>query len=200
MLAAGRSRYLHRRRRCGSSASAPVSPRHLLVLLSFLLVACTGGEESSPPASRQSPIVPLDTGTVFIETESDTFVVSVEIAETSSQREIGLMERVELPEDEGMIFLSYEENDSTRGFYMFRTRIPLDIAYLDLDGRIVAIRSMEPCTNPYAAYCPEYPPGAPYWGALEMNRGYFQQRGIDAGDLVTLRRSDRQSGAAAESG
>ena len=163
----------------------------MLTVAFAALVACSGGEEAAVSASRQSPIVPIDTGTVFIETEADTFQLSVEIAETPSQRQIGLMERVELPEDEGMIFLSYEENDSAEGFWMFHTLIPLDIAYLDRDGRIVAVRTMEPCTSPVAAYCGEYPPGVPYWGALEVNGGYFAEREIGVGDRVTLRRGGR---------
>lgn len=160
-------------------------------MAAMLLAACTRNEEAGARASRHSPIIPLDTGTVFIETEADTFQVSVEIAETPNQREIGLMERVELPQDEGMIFLSYEERDSTEGFWMFRTRIPLDIAYLDRDGRIVAIRTMQPCTSPVAAYCDPYPPGARFWGALEVNAGYFAERGIEVGDRVLLRRGQR---------
>lgn len=162
-----------------------------MAALASLLAACSGGDEASAHASRQSPIVPLDTGTVFIETEADTFQVSVEIAETPNQRAIGLMERVALPEDEGMIFLSYEEQDSTAGFYMFRTRIPLDIAFLDRDGRIVGVRTMEPCASPIANYCGTYNPGASYWGALELNSGYLAERGIGVGDRVTLRRGRR---------
>ena len=171
-------------------ASRPIL--QLRPLLSVLVVwACAGGEEAGTVASRESPILPVDTGTVFIETEADTFQVSVEIAETSNQRAVGLMERVELPEDEGMIFLSYEERDTTEGFWMFRTRIPLDIAYLDRDGRIVSIRTMQPCTSPIAAYCDPYSPGAKYWGALEVNAGYFARRGIGVGDRVLLRRGGR---------
>jgi uncharacterized protein len=165
--------------------------RLLALVAAALFAACARGEETGTEASRQSPIIPLDTGTVFIETETDTFQVSVEIAETPNQREIGLMEREELPQDEGMIFLSYEEQDSTEGFWMFRTRIPLDIAYLDRDGRIVSIRTMQPCTSPVANYCDPYPPGARYWGALEVNGGYFAERGIGTGDRVLLRRGQR---------
>lgn len=161
----------------------------LPVLLSLApLIACAGEDDTLPPVSRQSPIVPLDTGTVFIETGADTFTVSVEIAETSNQTEIGLMERASLPADEGMIFLFYEPRDSSASFWMFRTRIALDIAYLDRDGSIVAIQAMEPCASPYAAACKRYPAGVPYWGALEVNRGYFASRGISVGDRVTLRR------------
>lgn len=163
----------------------------LLAATLLLFAGCAPDEDTAPAVTRRSPVIPLDSGTVFIETEQDTFRVSVEIAETPNQREIGLMERSELPENQGMIFLSYEERDPAAGFYMFRTRIPLDIAFLDRDGRIVAIRSMEPCASPIAEYCPTYAPGVAYWGALEVNGGYFASRGIEPGDLVTLRRSGR---------
>lgn len=190
-------------------ATAPLSdpyvwkPRRLSLagaLLTLLVSACGTGEEGASPVSRENPVVPLDTGTVFIETGADTFRLSVEIAETPNQREIGLMERVDLPENEGMFFVSYEESDSTRGFWMFRTRIPLDIAYLDREGRIVSIRRMEPCPSPYASACRTYPAGVPYWGALEVNAGYFESRGIEVGDMVTLLRAGGGVRPASDSG
>lgn len=202
MHAAGEPRNMPRSRMSCTFGHRSLQDKGRWVLALWLLplaVGCIGNEESPPPASRQFPILPLDTGTVFIETAADTFVLRVEIAETPNQREIGLMERADLPQDEGMIFLSYEEHDSTAGLWMFRTRIPLDIAYLDRDGRIVSIRSMEPCTSPYARYCDSYPAGVPFWGALEVNRGYFDSRGIGVGDLVTLRRVGR-SDAPVDSG
>lgn len=170
----------------------------IVALLSLFLLACAGDDEP-PPVSRENPIIPLDTGTVFIYTDSDTIAVSVEIAETPNQRQIGLMERTELPQNEGMFFLSYEEHDSAQGFWMFRTHIPLDIAYLDRDGRIVAIRTMEPCPSPYVAGCPTYPAGVPYYGALEVNAGYFAAKGIEVGDVVRLRRGGGRQNAPADS-
>ena len=160
------------------------------LLLLPLLVAC-GDSDSGPVVSRNNPVVPVDTGTVFIESGGDSFQLSVEIAETPNQRQIGLMERRQMPEDEGMIFLHYEESDASAGFWMFRTRIPLDIAYLDRDGTIVSIREMEPCSSQYITGCPTYAAGAPFWGALEVNAGYFASRGIGVGDRVTLRRGGR---------
>lgn len=155
-----------------------------------LLLAC-GDDEAGPVVTRDNPVVPVDTGTVFIETEGQSFQLSVEIAETPNQRQIGLMERREMPEEEGMIFLHYEESDASAGFWMFRTRIPLDIAYLDRDGTIVSIREMEPCSSQYITGCPTYAAGVPFWGALEVNAGYFASRGIGVGDRVTLRRGGR---------
>lgn len=160
-----------------------------LLASASLVAACAREDGSRVVASRQSPIVPLDTGTVSIETASDTFLVSVEIAETPDQTEIGLMVRDSMPAEEGMIFLLPEPRDPTAGFWMFRTRIPLDIAYLDAEGTIVAIRRMEPCPSPNPDLCETYPAGAPYTAALEVNRGYFESRGIEPGDRVSLRRA-----------
>jgi uncharacterized protein len=147
--------------------------------------ACVRGEPE-PEVSRQSPIVPLDTGTVRIETEADTFHVSVEIAETQEQQSIGLMLRDSLPVDDGMLFVYEEPRDTSSGFYMFRTLIPLDIAFLDEEGRIVSIRLMQPCPSTVAAHCPRYRSDVPYSAALEVNRGYLEARGIGLGDRVTL--------------
>lgn len=160
-----------------------------LLASASLAAACAREDGSRVVASRQSPIVPMDTGTVSIETASDTFRVGVEVAETPDQAEIGLMVRDSLPAEEGMIFLLSEPRDPDAGFWMFRTRIPLDIAYLDEEGRIVAIRQMEPCPSPDPDLCRTYPAGAPYVAALEVSRGYFESRGIGLGDRVALRRA-----------
>src|SRR5688500_18797168 len=87
--------------------------RALPALVALLLAACTeaGERDRLVTASRQSPIVPLDSGIVRISTTSDTFSVRVEIAETPDQTAIGLMEREALPEGEGMVFLFGEERD-----------------------------------------------------------------------------------------
>lgn len=154
--------------------------------------ACGPGDAMPPEVSRQSPIVPLDTGTVRIETATDTFHVSVEIAATPDQQRAGLMERSSLPEDEGMLFVYAEPQPATAGFYMFRTRIPLDIAFMDETGRIAAILQMEPCPSRVAAGCDHYEPGVPYSSALEVNLGYFEARGVGVGDrAVQTRRAGR---------
>jgi uncharacterized protein len=122
---------------------------------------------------------------VRIMTANDTVHLSVEIAETLEQQRIGLMERRSLPADEGMLFVYTEPQPGTASFFMFRTRIPLDIAFVDASGRLVAIRQMEPCTSPVAAWCERYGPGVPYIAALEVNSGYFEARGVEVGDRVT---------------
>jgi uncharacterized membrane protein (UPF0127 family) len=62
----------------------------------------------------------------------------------------------------------------------------LSIAFLDAEGRIVAIRQMERCTSPVAERCERYAPGVPYRSALEVNRGYFASHVVGIGHRVTL--------------
>jgi uncharacterized membrane protein (UPF0127 family) len=126
----------------------------------------------------------MDTGTVHIVTATDTVPMPVEIARTEQERSYGLMERTNLPADAGMLFVATEPQDSTRGFYMFRTRIPLDIAFLDANGRILSIMTMEPCTSPQPSLCYVYSPGLTYYNALEANQGYFARNNITTGDQV----------------
>jgi uncharacterized membrane protein (UPF0127 family) len=159
-----------------------------LLLLPLALAAC-GAENADPEPLTDAiadPLVAFDTTTLRVATARDTVVLRAELATTDEQRSFGLMERDSLPRDAGMLFW-YPETQSEQGeFWMYRTRIPLDIAYVDSAGTIRSIVAMEPCTSPNPDFCPGYPAGAPYRGALEVNRGYFAQRGIAVGDRLLL--------------
>lgn len=154
----------------------------MFALTAVGLSSCERTHESEQAAFE--PAVAFETTAVRIATETDTFRLSAELAGTGQQQRYGLMERPSLPEDHGMLFVYAEPQDSMSGFWMYRTEIPLDIAYLDAEGRIVAIRSMEPCESPYTQSCPTYSAGVPYSAALEVNRGYFERRAIGIGDRV----------------
>ncbi|HEX6309066.1 MAG TPA: DUF192 domain-containing protein [Longimicrobiales bacterium] len=122
----------------------------------------------------------------FENSAGQRIVMPVEIAERNDQRAFGLMDRDELPQDRGMIFLYDQVQPAGTGFWMYRTRIPLDIAYFDGAGRIVAIQQMMPCASLDPARCQTYSPGVPFFGAVEANRGYFARHGIRAGDALIL--------------
>ncbi|MFI4924838.1 MAG: DUF192 domain-containing protein, partial [Vicinamibacteria bacterium] len=68
------------------------------------------------------------------------YPVSAEVAQTPDQRSLGLMFRFSLPADHGMLFVFPEPQPL--GFWMRNTYIPLSIAYIDADGRIVSIADM----------------------------------------------------------
>jgi uncharacterized membrane protein (UPF0127 family) len=154
----------------------------LAVVLSSAALAC--GEKPEPAADEH--VISFDTATARVIHQNDTTRLSLELARTSAQKTMGLMERRQLAETAGMLFLYDSTQSKDAAFWMYRTRIPLDIAFLDSAGTIRSIVSMVPCTATLIEGCPNYPPGAPYRYALEMNAGFFARKSIVAGDrLVT---------------
>jgi uncharacterized membrane protein (UPF0127 family) len=61
------------------------------------------------------------------------------------------------------------------------TLIPLSIAFIDDENRIISIQDMDPCTEDP---CPGFAPKQPYWAALEVNQGAFAEWGVEVGDVV----------------
>ncbi len=148
-----------------------------------LLTACP---EEPPDQTFEEPILHFDTTIVRVATPADTHRVMVELALSPEQRGLGLMERRQLPDSMGMLFVYDSTQPPTATFWMFRTRIPLDIAFIDTTGVIRAINAMEPCAVEFARACPNYPATVPFRMALEVNRGYFARRGIQVGSRVLL--------------
>lgn len=106
-----------------------------------------------------------------------THALMVEVAVTEGQRARGLMFRKSMPRNVGMLF-TFDE-PGYHAMWMKNTLIPLSVAFLDSEGRILNILDMEPETlDPHAAAGP-----ARY--AIETNKGWFAERGIKAGEKVT---------------
>jgi len=104
--------------------------------------------------------------------------LKVEVARTEKEKERGLMFREEMGKDEGMLFVYEGENPLS--FWMKNTRLPLSIAFIDKNGKIVDIQDMEPFSlhSHISAHPAKY--------ALEMNRGWFERNGIRVGDFVKI--------------
>ena len=102
--------------------------------------------------------------------------VWVEIAKTEEERAKGLMGRMSLGKNEGMIFVF--EVEGYHGFWMKNTLVPLSIAFIDKEGKIVWITDMKPLT------LSTHNPPKPILYALEMNKGWFSANGIKTGDVV----------------
>lgn len=172
----------------------------MAIFLATPMITACGGEDAAQQTSQVAdeggaiadyPLaVPFDTAPAYLVTATDSITLRVEVADTDDRRAFGLMDRDALDDDAGMIFLYDVQQPGSSGFWMYRTRIPLDIAFLDGAGRIVAIRHMEPCTSRERARCEEmargYNPGEPYYGALEVNSGYFAEHGVAVGDRVVV--------------
>jgi uncharacterized protein len=133
----------------------------------FLGVACSGSD-ASPDDGRIQLRLRND--------EGKTASLRVEIADTSSEREIGLSNRDHLGADEGMLFVSEQK----LGFWMKDTRIPLSAAFIGRCGEIVALADMTPLSLVIHNTDKDYSFG------LEVNAGWFAAHGIEVGDDVEL--------------
>jgi uncharacterized protein len=162
------------------------SPRALLGALfaAMALAACSEGRTEQVDGGR---VMSFEKQLVTIVSGADTVVVKAEVARSGEQRTMGLMERYKLAADSGMLFVYETDQPANAGFWMFRTRIPLDIAFADSAGRIGAILTMQPCEATLAAGCPTYMPNVGYRYALEVNAGFFARRRVTVGSRLIIR-------------
>ena len=110
----------------------------------------------------------------FTNSKGGQIKLNVEVAATEQARQKGLMYRMSLPENDGMLFIF--EKDKRLSFWMKNTYIPLDIAYLSKNGIINEIQSMMPLDVSLT-----YPSKKPAKYALEVNSGWFKRNGIRPG-------------------
>jgi hypothetical protein len=99
-----------------------------------------------------------------------------ELADDEPTRRTGLMFRRSLPENGGMLFV-YEQAGRW-AMWMKNTYVPLSVAFVDQQGRILNIEDMQPLTED------AHQAAGPAKYALEMRQGWFAQRGIKPGDRV----------------
>jgi hypothetical protein len=102
--------------------------------------------------------------------------VVAEIAATEPTRTTGLMNRFSLQPDHGMLFVFPQPQ--TLAFWMKNTYVPLSIAFIGSDGRILNIDDMAPLTET------THPSRGAALYALEMKKGWFAQHAISAGDAI----------------
>lgn len=115
-------------------------------------------------------------GMPLIELTAGFHRIEAEVAATPQNRAQGLMHRKAMDNQRGMLFVFPDA--ATHCFWMKNTLIPLSIAFMDANGRIINITEMMPQSE--ENHCAAKP--ARY--ALEMNAGWFAQRGLKAGDVL----------------
>ncbi len=102
-----------------------------------------------------------------------------QIAVSPYEKARGLMFRESLGKNAAMVFVLGAPQRAS--FWMKNTQIPLDIAFLDKDGRITEIRKMYPfdlnavsSASDKICYC------------IETNQGWFADNKITAGDAIDM--------------
>lgn len=134
-----------------------------ILALQFLAPSCGGTSEAG------LPVVTIEVGGRRLRAE---------VASTPAQLSRGLMYRRKVGTDAGMLFV-YEQEE-TLSFWMKNTFVPLSIAFIDADHRIVDVQDMAPqTTSPHRSAA-----RARY--ALEVNRGWFERHGVGVGAKVSF--------------
>ena len=138
-------------------------PRTLLLSLGFVAAAAAAFAQGN----ARLPTLKLNAG---------IHVITAEVAADDPARARGLMFREKLGPNEGMLFLFGVA--AQQCMWMRNTLIPLSVAFLADDGRIVNIADMTPRDD--TSHCSTQP--VRY--ALEMERGWFAKRGLAAGAKI----------------
>ncbi|MDP2678046.1 MAG: DUF192 domain-containing protein [Rhodoferax sp.] len=137
---------------------------HLATFFLSLALFCSGTSFAQGAPQMNLPRVKLTAGMYLVDTQ---------VAATPEQRATGLMFRRQIPQSEGMLFVF--EQASEQCFWMKNTLLPLTAAFVLDDGTIVNLADMAPQT--LESHCST----KPVRFVLEMNQGWFAQKGIKAG-------------------
>lgn len=155
----------------GRSAWIPIGPgraatrmRRLAAVFLWSIAGAVAAQES-PTEFR---VIPLSAG---------IHVIRAEVAMAPGERAKGLMNRPALGTNQGMVFLFDEP--AVQCMWMRNTLIPLSVAFIADDGRILNIEDMAARSDDN--HCATKP--ARY--ALEMNKGWFAKHGIVPGAQIT---------------
>src|SRR3990167_2246756 len=141
----------------------------LLMMLVYVGLLYNGFCDVCCGEPKRNKVLPINVAGIELE---------VELATTFEEQILGLMYRDKLEENDGMLFVFPKEQ--TLSFWMKDTRIPLSIAFIKADGRIIQIESMKP----YSLDTHVSKEMVKY--ALEMNYGWFKAYNVKEGDIIKI--------------
>ena len=150
--------------------------------LTILLYAC--GETDSRPEAEPDSEIPfrVDGSLDFVRADSVRFSIAIEIAESDSARERGMMQRTSFPSESGMLFVF--DDVQIRHFWMGNTPLSLDLIFIGTDGAIVDFSKY---ATPFSDEGIES--RAPAQHVLEVPAGFVDSQGIVEGDQIRWRRT-----------
>ena len=123
-----------------------------------------------------SAVVWAQQGRKVAELSIGMYRIRAEVVATEHERQVGLMNRTNLPAQAGMLFVF--EAPAQHCFWMKNTLLPLSIAFIDDAGKITDLADMKPQSED--SHCPS----RPIRYALEMNQGWFRSHGVAVGAVV----------------
>lgn len=114
----------------------------------------------------------------IIRKNGTTISVNAEIAIKPEELQRGFMERKNIPDGTGMLFVFQQEQYLS--FWMKNTPTPLSIAYINSDGIICDIFDMKPYS------LENINSTVPVLYALEVPKGWFKKNNITVGDVINV--------------
>jgi uncharacterized membrane protein (UPF0127 family) len=154
-----------------TTTTGPCAAAILFLLFSPLLAA------SGPTKAERDRIIFKSAGVSVL----------AERADSPAKRSRGLMYRTSLGEKEAMIF--YFDESAYHTFWMYNTRIPLTVIFLDEGLKVVDMKNMSPCPEKNSDLCPIYASQGLARYAIEVNQGFVGKYSIKIGDRVAIERA-----------
>ena len=161
----------------------------LLLALIVLFTGCGQPAVDQPTSEASSQETEVDIpfrkdGTLTISRDDEVYLtLDIEIADTDSSRNRGLMQRNGLPDESAMWFIFDQESE--QGFWMANTRIALDLIFVRSDGQIQSItKYVQPMRTE------TIPSNGPAQYVLEVEAGYSDTVGMLEGDIVAFERNE----------
>jgi uncharacterized membrane protein (UPF0127 family) len=111
-----------------------------------------------------------------VQIQAGMYQINAQVASSHEQRAIGLMNRTDMPQHEGMVFVF--EQAQVQCFWMKNTLMPLTAAFVADDGSNVNLADMKPQTTD--SHCSE----KPVRYVLEMKQGWFASKHIRKGYVL----------------
>lgn len=148
----------------------PRGTRVAAFLVLVAAVACHGNSPTTPPNGPQTIGVTFSGG-----------VLTAELAVTGAQRDTGLMHRITLGANDGMLFAyPFTQQPEFAAYWMMNTPVALSIAFLDSTKKVINVEDMQPNTVTL-----HYAQGR-FLYAVEANLGWFASHGVTAGAMASF--------------
>ncbi len=160
--------------------------RVVVMLAAVTLAACSADRGGSAPSSAPHAAAALASVSFGANAvRSEPVRMRVEVADSDELRFCGLMHRRSMPDDHGMLFVF--PADQTGPFWNRNTFIPLTLAWIAADGRIVDLTDL-PAVKPEDDPQPVVysGPALAYRFVIEANQGWYARNQVSIGDRVDL--------------
>jgi uncharacterized membrane protein (UPF0127 family) len=154
----------------------------LLFILGTVAVSCN---RTAPPSTAPSD-APIPITTAYnVPAKLGSAQLHVELADTDGKRQHGLSGREPLAEQQGMLFVFADTQQTRPEFWMKGMKFDLDLIWLK-DNKVVDITPHVPAPKNENDALPSYAPSADVDMVLEVSSGWSERHDIKRGATLEL--------------